>query len=151
MNNNEDSSSKLKELMNVILFAFSVIGAIVVLAYIYKDANGFDVMPLAFINKVIVYVSFFALAIIICFTDIIPINISQRTKLIVTITAFYILTMNSLSHCTVNPMGSIENFIICTVWYSFIVGCVIVAWNIYETITSNKYNKYLKQYQKLKK
>ncbi|WGX76527.1 hypothetical protein QJS64_05065 [Paraclostridium bifermentans] len=58
MNNNEGSSSKLKELMNVILFAFSVIGAIVVLAYIYKDANGFDVMPLAFINQVIVYVSF---------------------------------------------------------------------------------------------
>lgn len=151
MNNNEGSSSKLKELMNVILFAFSAIGAIVVLAYIYKDANGFDVMPLAFINQVIIYVSFFALAIIICFTDIIPINISQRTKLIVTITAFYILTMNSLSHYSANPMGSIENFILCTVWYLFIVGCVIVAWNMYETITSNKYNKYLKQYQKLKK
>ncbi|MDU6483777.1 MAG: hypothetical protein E6538_17495 [Paeniclostridium sordellii] len=77
MNNNYDS--KLKELMNVVLFAFSVIGAIVVLAYIYKDIHGFDVIPMGFFKQVIVYVAFFALAIIICFTDIIPINISQGT------------------------------------------------------------------------
>lgn len=151
MKNNEDSSSKLKELMNVILFAFSVIGAIVVLAYIYQDINGFDVMKMGFLKQVIVYVAFFALAIIIGITDIIPIIISQKIKLIVTIIAFYILTMNSLSHHSANPMGSIENFILCTVWYFFVVGCVIVAWHTYETITSNKYNKYLKEYQNFKK
>ncbi|RDY24381.1 hypothetical protein CHF27_003225 [Romboutsia maritimum] len=149
--NNNDSSSKLNELMNVILFAFSVIGVIVVLAYIYKDTHGFDVMQMAFLRQVIVYVAFFALAITICFTDIIHINISQRIKSIVTIIAFYILIMNSLSHNTINPMGSIERFIVCTVWYFFIVGCVIVAWYIYGTITSNKYNKYLKEYQNFKK
>lgn len=149
MNNNYDS--KLKELMNVVLFAFSVIGAIVVLAYIYKDIHGFDVIPMGFFKQVIVYVAFFALAIIICFTDIIPINISQGTRIIVTITAFYILTMNSLSHHSANPMGSIDNFILCTVWYFFMVGCVIASWHIYETIISNKYNKYLKEYQNLKK
>ncbi|CEN97004.1 MAG: hypothetical protein KIB00_03125 [Paeniclostridium sordellii] len=149
MNNNYDS--KLKELMNVVLFAFSVIGAIVVLAYIYKDINGFDVIPMGFFKQVIVYVAFFALAIIICFTDIIPINISQGTRIIATITAFYILTMNSLSHHSANPMGSIDNFILCTVWYFFMVGCVIASWHIYETIISNKYNKYLKEYQNLKK
>lgn len=149
MNNNYNS--KLKELMNVVLFAFSVIGAIVVLAYIYKDIHGFDVIPMGFFKQVIVYVAFFALAIIICFTDIIPINIPQGTKLIATITAFYILTMNSLSHHSANPMGSIEKFILCTVWYFFMVGCVIASWHIYETIISNKYNKYLKEYQNLKK
>lgn len=149
MNNNYNS--KLKELMNVVLFAFSVIGAIVVLAYIYKDIHGFDVIPMGFFKQVIVYVAFFALAIIICFTDIITINIPQGTKLIATITAFYILTMNSLSHHSANPMGSIENFILCTVWYFFMVGGVIVSWHIYETIISNKYNKYLKEYQNLKK
>ncbi|MDU6114320.1 MAG: hypothetical protein E6649_07880 [Paeniclostridium sordellii] len=149
MNNNYDS--KLKELMNVVLFAFSVIGAIVVLAYIYKDINGFDVIPMGFFKQVIVYVAFFALAIIICFTDMIPINISQGTRIIATITAFYILTMNSLSHHSANPMGSIDNFILCTVWYFFMVGCVIASWHIYETIISNKYNKYLKEYQNLKK
>ncbi|CEQ13454.1 Uncharacterised protein [[Clostridium] sordellii] len=149
MNNNYDS--KLKELMNVVLFAFSVIGAIVVLAYIYKDINGFDVIPMEFFKQVIVYVAFFALAIIICFTDMIPINISQGTRIIATITAFYILTMNSLSHHSANPMGSIDNFILCTVWYFFMVGCVIASWHIYETIISNKYNKYLKEYQNLKK
>ncbi|CEN91787.1 Uncharacterised protein [[Clostridium] sordellii] len=149
MNNNYDS--KLKELMNVVLFVFSVIGAIVVLAYIYKDINGFDVIPMGFFKQVIVYVAFFALAIIICFTDIIPINISQGTRIIATITAFYILTMNSLSHHSANPMGSIDNFILCTVWYFFMVGCVIASWHIYETIISNKYNKYLKEYQNLKK
>ncbi|CEQ24500.1 Uncharacterised protein [[Clostridium] sordellii] len=149
MNNNYDS--KLKELMNVVLFAFSVIGAIVVLAYIYKDIHEFDVIPMEFFKQVIIYVAFFALAIIICFTDIIPINISQGTKLIATIIAFYILTMNYLSHCPINPTGSIERFITCTVWYFFVVGCVIVSWHIYETTTSNKYNKYLKEYQNLKK
>ncbi|MCQ4697999.1 hypothetical protein NE452_10720 [Paeniclostridium sordellii] len=149
MNNNYNS--KLKELMNVVLFAFSVIGAIVVLAYIYKDIHGFDVIPMVFFKQVIVYVAFFALAIIICFTDIIPINISQGTKLIATIIAFYILTINYLSHCPINPMGSIERLIACTVWYFFMVGCVIVSWHIYETIISNKYNKYLKEYQNLKK
>ena len=149
MSNNYDS--KLKELMNVVVFAFSVIGAIVVLAYIYKYIHGFDVIPMGFFKQIIVYVAFFALAVIICFTDIIPINISQGTKLIATITAFYILTMNSLSHHSANPMGSIENFILCTVWYFFMVGCVIASWHIYETIISNKYNKYLKEYQHLKK
>ena len=149
MNNNYDS--KLKELMNVVVFAFSVKGAIVVLAYIYKDIHGFDVIPMGFFKQVIVYVAFFALAIIICFTDIISINISQGTKLIITITAFYILTMNWLSHCPINPMGSIERFIACTMWYFFMVVCVIASWHIYETIISNKYNKYLKEYQNLKK
>ncbi|MCR1850325.1 MAG: hypothetical protein ACLT0R_13005 [Paraclostridium sordellii] len=149
MSNNYDS--KLKELMNVVVFAFSVIGGIVVLAYIYKYIHGFDVIPMGFFKQIIVYVAFFALAVIICFTDIIPINISQGTKLISTIITFYILTINYLSHCPANPMGSIERFVACTVWYFFMVGCVIVAWNIYETITSNKYNKYLKEYQNLKK
>ena len=75
--------------------------------------------------------------------SIIPLFIAQ--------VIFYILTINYLSHCPANPMGSIERFVACTVWYFFMVGCVIVAWNIYETITSNKYNKYLKEYQNLKK
>ncbi|EQK44918.1 putative membrane protein [[Clostridium] bifermentans ATCC 19299] len=151
MNNNECSSSKLKELMNVVIFSFAVIGGIVVLAYMYKHYHGFKIIPMGFLEQVFAHVSIYALSVIICFTDIIPMRISQTVRIILTVIITYIFTITYLSQYPINPMGSIEKFIICTVWYSFIVGCVIVAWNIYETITSNKYNKYLKQYQKLKK
>ncbi|UPA29484.1 hypothetical protein L0P85_12855 [Terrisporobacter glycolicus] len=148
---NKNNLSRLKELMNVVVFSFAVIGGIVALAYIHKNYYGFKVIPMGFLEQVFAHVSIYALSVIICFTDIIPIKISQTVRIILTIIITYIFTINYLSHCTINPMGSIERFILCTIWYFFIVGCVIVSWKVYESITSNKYNKYLNEYQNFNK
>lgn len=142
---------RLKELMNVVIFSFAVIGGIVVLAYMYKHYHGFKIIPMGFLEQVFAHVSIYALSVIICFTDIIPMRISQTVRIILTVIITYIFTITYLSHCPINPVGSIGSFIICTIWYFFIVGCVTVSWKVYESITSTKYNKYLKEYQKLKK
>lgn len=147
----KNNLSRLKELMNVVVFSLAVIGGIVVIAYMYKNYHGFKIIPMGFLEQVFAHVLIYALSVIICFTDIVPMKIPQTVRIILTIIITYIFTITYLSHCPVNPMGSIESFIFCTIWYFFIVGCVTVSWKVYESITSNKYNKYLKEYQNFKK
>ena len=149
---NKKILSVIEELMRVVVYSFAVLGGITMIAYIFQHSHGIDTIRLGFFEQIFWHVFIYALSVIMCFTDIIPINISKRIRISLTILITYCFTIFYLSHCPIaNLMGSIELFIIGTLWYFLIAFWVIVSWIIYDWTNSRKYNKYLKDYQNSKK
>lgn len=144
--------SIIEELMRVVVYSLAVFGGITILACIFEHYHGIDTIGLGFFENISWHVVIYALSVIICFTDIIPINISKLMRISLTIIITYCFTIFYLSHCPIaRSMGSMEFVIIVTIWYFFIAFCVIGSWIIYDWTTSRKYNKYLKDYQNSKK
>lgn len=148
MRKKEGILKKVKEIINTLIFSFSLIGVIMVMAYFYKSYHGLKTFPIVFIEQILGYVGILTLGIIICFKDIIPIKVPQVYRIITVGLGLYILTLLYFSKTSISPFKSLELFAICTIWFLFVTISTSVAWYIYQISTSNQYMKYLKIYQK---
>lgn len=137
----------LKELLNVVVFWFTATGGITVLAYIYEINRGSEVIQIGFFKQIIIYISTLTVGIIICFTDIIPVKVPQRYRVVITGFGLYIAMLIYFSKAAINPFQSVELFVLNTIWYIFMVFITGMVWFVYQLIVSNRYSKYLKDYQ----
>lgn len=147
MNEKISLNGILMEVLNVVVFALSSIGAITIAAYLFKSINNDYEIPFEFFRQIFVYIGLLSIVIFVAFTDVMSKIATPRLRIIISVIGLYAIMLFGFRSTRANPFQSVELFLIDTAWFVFVVGIALLVWREYQRIVSNRYMKYISIYQ----
>ena len=147
MNEKISLNGILMEVLNVVVFALSSIGAITIMAYLFKSINNDYEIPVVFFRQIFVYIGLLSIVIFVAFTDAMSKIATQRLRVMISVIGLYVIMLFGFRSTRVNPFQSVGVFLIDTAWFVFVVGAALLVWREYQRIVSNRYMKYISTYQ----
>ncbi len=142
-----NEKSKLTALAEVVVFTLALFGFLMLIALFKGLLVNESGIRWAGIYQVMVYLGIMDLGIIICLTDIVFQRVGTSIRLVVFLGTLYAASLLFFTGAAINPLGSILNFTVYTVFFGMVAIIVLLFWYIYQTVVSKQYSKALVDYQ----
>lgn len=138
---------RLIRLLEVLCFGIVLFGGAILLGYLYKKAYCEEVLAMAFIDQILMYVGAIMFGLIIFYVDVLPERMSYVLKLILSVSLLYIISLIYFSQTMINPLQNVSAFIAYTVWFILMMTFIGTIWFLYQMFLGHRYNKYLAKFQ----